>query len=122
MGAQWALNSPKWRFPARAVWACISSGENGCGEWGWTVSICGAVYTEEGVQLQNAKLGGSKDCVAYEGWNENGDYEFDETDRTLRTGSSVNFYSVNRRAKTAYSEQVIFTGLARIHARTGPAF
>ena len=113
MGAQWALNSPKWRFPARAVWACVrshsesTSGENTCVEEGWILSICGAVYTEEGVQLQNAKLGGSKDCVAYEGWNENGDYDFDENDR---------------RAKTAYSEQVIFTGLARIHARPGPAF
>ena len=109
MGAQWAqLNSPKWRFPARAVWGCVRSGEHGCVKKGWTVSICGAVYTEEGVQLQNAKLGGSKDCVAYEwGTDEIGDYDFDENDR---------------RAKTAYSEQVIFTGLARIHARPGPAF
>ena len=60
-------------------WTCVKpEDKQGCVEEGWTVTICGTVYTEEGVQLQNANLGGSADCIAYE-WYDYCENSFEST-------------------------------------------
>ena len=65
-------------------WGCVKDGgENGCQELGWQVSLCGSVYTKEGLQMQTKS--GAKDCIPLESdsWRDSGDYDFDDNDRYI---------------------------------------